>query len=127
MPEDRTHRADSLFWPKRPTEQTHRVQILQPWTVGNVGFASRHILHVMCVDQKNLKSPGFQDLKKWNPIPSRRFHRYRFDVAAFQPSRCGMEVFGEGRETAYRLRITILWHGDVNPRRPYIHTGGVRI
>ncbi|PYU83790.1 MAG: hypothetical protein DMG50_06885 [Acidobacteria bacterium] len=49
MSEDRTYGADCLGWTERSVGQTHRVKILQPLTVGNIGLASGHILHMTCV------------------------------------------------------------------------------
>jgi len=79
-----------LFRPERPPEQTHRMQVLQPLTVGNVRLAPRHILYVVCVDQKDLKSPRLQDLKEGDPVHSCRFHRHRLNVAGFQPVGSGV-------------------------------------
>src|ERR1700726_3978763 len=90
------------------------MQILQPLTVGDVGFASGHILHVTRVDQENSETLLLQDLKQGNPVHPRRFHRYGLDVAAVQPGRSSLQVFCEGREMSYRLLITIWGHGDVD-------------
>src|SRR2546427_546774 len=46
------------------------MQILQPLTVGHVRLAPWHILHVTCVDQKDLESSRLQDLKQRDPVHS---------------------------------------------------------
>ncbi len=125
MTKDRTHRADRLFRPERSAQQTYRMQILQPLTVGNIRFAPRHVLHVARVDQHDSETSRLQDLKKRNPVDSRRFHRHRLYVAGLQPIRSGVQVFGKRREMPYRLRIAIHRHGDINLRRPYVHTGSI--
>src|SRR6267142_1304194 len=127
MTKDRTHRADRLFRPERSAQQTYRMQILQPLTVGNIRFAPRHVLHVARVDQHDSETSRLQDLKKRNPVDSRRFHRHRLYVAGLQPIRSGVQVFGKRREMPYRLRIAIHRHGDINLRRPYVHTGSIRV
>src|ERR1700674_3833862 len=101
------------------------MQILQPLTVGNIRFAPRHILNMTCVDQEDTESLRAQDLKKWDPINPRRFHRYRLDVAAFQPSCCRTQVFRKGRKTTHRLWISVHRNGDVDFGRAYIHTGSI--
>src|SRR6266436_679563 len=103
------------------------MQILQPLAVGNIGLAPRNILYVMSVDQKNGESPRLQDLKQRDPVNSRALHRYRLDVARFQPVRRGVQVFREGRETPHRLQISIPRHGDIDFRRPDIYTRSIRI
>ncbi len=127
MPKDRTHRADRLFRPERSAQQTYRMQILQPLTVGNIRFASGHILHVTCVDQQDGETLRLQDLKKRDPVDACRFHRHRLNLTAFQPVRSGVQVARERREMPYRLWIMIHRHGDVNLRRSYIHTGSIRV
>ena len=127
MTKDRTQRADRLFRPERSAQQTYRMQILQPLTVGNIRFAPRHVLHVARVDQHDSETSRLQDLKKRNPVDSRRFHRHRLYVAGLQPIRSGVQVFGKRREMPYRLRIAIHRHGDINLRRPYVHTGSIRV
>jgi len=81
----------------------------------------------MGVDQKKNESPRLQDLKQRDPVHSRALHRYRLDVARFQPVRCGVQVFREGRETPHRLQISIPRHRDIDFRRPDIYTRSIRI
>ena len=82
---------------------------------------------MVCVDQKDLQSPRLQDLKERDPVHSCRFHRHRLNVAGFQPVCSGVQVFGECREMANRLRIAIRRHGDVDLGGPYIYAGGIRV
>src|ERR1700687_4525488 len=103
------------------------MQILQPLTVGNIRFAPRHILDMTCVDQEDAESSCLQDLKKWDPINPRRFHRYRLDVAAFQPSCSSTQVFRKGQKTTHRLWISVHRNGDVDFGRAYVHTGSMRV
>src|SRR5216684_7094446 len=103
------------------------MQILQPLAVGNIGLAPRNILYVMGVDQEDGESPRLQDLKQRDPVHARALHRYRLDVAPFQPVRRGVQVFREGRETPHRLRISIPRHRDIDLRRPDIYPRSIRV
>src|ERR1700738_4460914 len=103
------------------------MQVLQPLAVGNIGLAPRNILYVMGVAQKAGESPRLQDLKQWDPVHPRALHRYRLDVARFQPVRRSLQVFREGRETPHRLRISIPRHRDIDFRRPDIYTRSIRV
>jgi len=75
----------------------------------------------MGVDQEDLESSRFQDLKQGDPVHARTLHRHGLDVAGLQPVGRGMKIFRKRCKAAYRLRIAIRRHGDVDLRRPNIH------
>src|SRR2546425_12037762 len=103
------------------------MEILKPLTVGNIRFASGHILDVTRVDQEYFEPSRLQDLKERDPVDSGRLHGHGFDVARFQPVSSSVKVIREGRETAYRLWGSIRRHGDVDLGCPHIYTSSIRL
>jgi hypothetical protein len=121
----RSNRTYCLFGPKGGAQQTHRVQILQPLTIGHIGLSSRDVLHVPGIDQKDLEPCRLKDLKEGNPIDSRRFHRDSFDAALLEPlSRC-LKFGGEGAKAPDRLRIPVRRYCDIDLGRADINARGI--
>ena len=63
MSQQRPYRADCLLRAERGTQQTHRVEILQPLAVRHIRLSPGHILHVPGIDQTHVKPLRFQDLE----------------------------------------------------------------
>src|SRR4030095_16732688 len=111
-PQVAAHHADLALWPKRTSQQSEGVKLLQPLTVFDVGLAARKIFGVAGVDQQNLKSVSLQNLKQWNPINTRGLHGDGLDLAALQPLTERDQIAGKDSETAHRIFVPILWHRD---------------
>src|SRR5437868_6024440 len=61
-----TNCADYTGRPETASQQTNRVEILNPLAIGNVRFPARDVFHVLSVDQVNLEATGFKDLVNRN-------------------------------------------------------------
>ena len=77
--QDTANGTNGLRRPKRSSEQSHTVEVLQPLAILDVGFAPRHPFDMAGVDQANFQTPALQDLEKGDPVNSCRFHGHRFD------------------------------------------------
>src|ERR1700693_5518993 len=74
MSPERSYGADESRWPETGTEESNRMQVLEPLAIGCVCLPARNVLHVLCVDQIDLESPSFQDLVDRNPVHAGRLH-----------------------------------------------------
>jgi hypothetical protein len=55
MSPERSYGADEPRWPKTGTEQSNRMQVLEPLAIRNVGLSAWNVLHVLCVNQIDLE------------------------------------------------------------------------
>lgn len=78
----RAEHANLIRGSKRRPQQSHRMQVPQPLTIGNIGSPARNVLEMPRIDQAHLESTSFQDLEQRNPVDASGFHRHRFDPAA---------------------------------------------
>src|SRR5215475_13761836 len=62
-------------------QQSHRMEILEPLAITNIGLSTRHIFDVSCIDQTNAYARCFQTLKDRNPINSGRLYSDGGDAA----------------------------------------------
>jgi hypothetical protein len=94
MAQQGTEGTDLLRRPERSLQQAHRMKILQPLAIGNIGLAPGHVLHMMSIDQAHLEPPLFRDLEERYPEHSGGLHGDGFDPATLQPvaSRCKSSV-----------------------------------
>ncbi len=65
-------------------EQAMAQQVGEPFTILNVRFVAGHRLHVLGVDQDDLKA-AFQDVEDRSPIDAGAFHGHMGDLADWQP------------------------------------------
>jgi hypothetical protein len=106
-----------VFGPERALQQTVGVQALDPLTVLHIAFAPGHILGLARIDQDNLQSAPFQNLKQGYPIDARGLHRDGGDAALFEPRGHGFQLGGEGAKLADVLRAGFAGHaGPMFPR-----------
>ena len=68
MPPESPYSADHPRRTEARSQQTDRVQVLEPLAIGDVRFASWHVLHVLCVDQADLEAASFKYLIDRNPV-----------------------------------------------------------
>src|SRR5579859_6749791 len=85
MPPERSNSTDRARRAKAATQETNRVQILNPLTVGYVGLPSRNILYVVRIHQVNFKPARLQDLVHRDPVNACGFHRNRSDSTTLKP------------------------------------------
>ena len=85
MPHQRTNFADGLFGAKRRLQQTHRMQILKPLAIQDVGLSARNVMDMLSIDQMDFNAASFQDLKQRYPIDAGGFHGHGIDAALLQP------------------------------------------
>src|SRR3989442_4789243 len=95
MPPDRADSTDGLRWTVRCTQETHRVEILQPLTIAHVGLTARHILYVASVHQTHSETVILQNLKQRNPEHSRGLHGYALHPTRLQPVSKAVQVIRE--------------------------------
>jgi hypothetical protein len=50
VPPESAYSTDHAWRAEARSEQTDRVQVLEPLAIGDVRFASWHVLHMLCVD-----------------------------------------------------------------------------
>jgi hypothetical protein len=110
------------------TQQSNRMQILNPLTVRDIALATRYILHVLRIHKKYLEASRLEDLIERNPVHSGGFHRYRSNTAELQPVGQFVQVSCEGAERSHRLLGTLRRNGDedlfstdVDPSRVRMH------
>jgi len=60
------------------------VELLQPLTVGNIGFTAWEIFDLFAVDEGNADTGGFEHLEEGNPIDTGRFHNDSGNVVFFE-------------------------------------------
>ena len=103
------------------------MQMRQPLAIGNVVLSARHILHMLRIDQADLKSSCFENLIHGNPIHTRGLHCYGTNPALFKLIREDVGIPRERWETSHRLWIAVRSDGDVQLACPHINAGRVRM
>jgi hypothetical protein len=71
----RTNRANESGRPKTGTQQSHRMEVLKPLAIGNVGLPAGNILHVLRIDKAHIHATGLQDLIHRDPVHAGGLHR----------------------------------------------------
>jgi hypothetical protein len=111
-----------------PGKQPVSVQALEPLTVESIGLRSPgDALGLTRVDQQDLHASCFEELKEGNPVDAGRCHRDGGDATVDEPVSSGVEVGGEGAETAYRLGVAPRGHGDPVLGLPDVDASGVGV
>ena len=96
-----------------PGEQPVGVQALEPLAIEPIGFRSTGgALGLAGIDEEDLHAPGLQQLKQGNPVDPGRFHGDGGHATVNEPVGQGVEVGGEGAETAHGLGVAPRGHGD---------------
>lgn len=95
-------------------EQTHRVKILEPLAIADVGFSARNIFGVAGIDQADLKPVGFQDLKKRDPVNAGGLHGDGAHPASLEPIANPQQVVRESGEGANGIFVGIDGNGDLD-------------
>ena len=103
------------------------MQLLKPLGIVDVGLATGDRLGITCVDEHHFHSPSLKNLERRDPIHGGGFHRRCRNPQPFEPIGQAMEVVGEGRERAYRLRIPLFGHRHHVEPRTDIDPGGPRM
>jgi len=76
MAPQRAEGTDLLIGTERTSEESHRVQVLQPLTIGHVALSTRHVFHVSGIDQASFDAAFLQNLEQRNPVDSGGFHNH---------------------------------------------------
>src|SRR5882672_1988397 len=63
MSPEGTHRTDVHAWAEAGSQQSNRVQVLNPLTIGDVAFAAGNTFQVARIDQINFQTSCFEYLK----------------------------------------------------------------
>jgi hypothetical protein len=79
------------------------------------------------VDEQHLEPAGLEDLKERDPIDPGRFHRDGGHRTALEPVGQGMQISGEGAETAHRLCIAARRHGHPMLGGTDVDAGGMKV
>jgi hypothetical protein len=87
------------------------VQALQPFSVADVSFASRHVLRVPGVDHHHLEPALLQNFEDRDPVDPGGLHGDRFYSTTGEPVRQPMKVIGESLERPDRFRVAIRANG----------------
>src|SRR5215472_12295642 len=105
---------------KGRSQQTHRVQKLDPLTFMPVGASARYVLHMSCIHHTSSDSMGLQDLVNRNPVDAGTLHSHRGDATSCQPVGQCVQIGSKGLEDSYRLLVSVRWHS-------YVHLTGSNI
>jgi hypothetical protein len=73
------------------------------------------------IDQADLESACFKNLKERNPVDASGFHRNGLDTALLQPVRQAVQIFSEGGVGTNRLRIAVRGNSNENLSGSNIH------
>src|SRR5579863_1955885 len=63
-----TNCTDLRWRSETRAQESDRVQVLNPLTIGDIRFAAWHVFHGPCIDQIDLKTMLFKNLVHGNPI-----------------------------------------------------------
>lgn len=74
-PEESQH-TDLIWRSKACLQQSDRVQVLNPLTIGNVALAPWNVFHMARIYQEYFEALGLEELKNWNPVNPSGLHRY---------------------------------------------------
>jgi hypothetical protein len=77
--------GDLAFGPKAGTQQTEKMEPLQPLRIADVGLASGQVLGIAGVDKENSKATGIEEFENWNPIDASRLHNNCLDATFLKP------------------------------------------
>ena len=125
--EERADDANNLRGAKAGVEQTHRVKILEPLTILDVGLATGEIFAMTGIDQADLKAGGVEDLEERNPIDAGGFHGDGSDATGFEPVTQLEQRIGEGLKGTDGLGIGVWRDGDPDFAGADVNAGGVRV
>jgi len=105
--------ADLVGGAKGGGEEPVGMQALQPLAIETIGFRSAgDTLGLAWIDQEHLHAPGLSQFKQGNPVDPGGFHGDGGDATVDEPVGHGVEVSGEGAETAHGLGVAPRGHGD---------------
>lgn len=110
-----TEVPDLLRGTERCVQESVTVQLLDPLTIEHIGFLFDGF-QMAGIDQTDLDAVRFQDIVHGNPIDAGGFHGNAGDAAATEPGRKLVQVTGERPKGAYRFRVTIRGHRDIDLR-----------
>lgn len=74
------------------------MELLDPLTVQNVGFAAGNVLDVVRVDEHHLEATFFENLVDRDPVHARGLHRHGLDLTGLKPVRETVQISREGIE-----------------------------
>src|SRR5437762_11963911 len=103
MAPQRAEGTDLLIGTERTSEESHRVQVLQPLTIGHVALSTRHVFHVSGIDQASFDAAFLQNLEQRNP-PGRRWRTQLPDASHRPPLKRGVRF---SRATLSRRRTRL--------------------
>ena len=115
------------FGPKAGSQQSIRMEPLQPLRIADIGLAPRHVLGITRVDKEHGKPPCIEKLENRNPVDAGRFHDDGLDAAFRKPVDQPMQIGREGTEAADWLRRTICPDGSHVHGRPDVDGSRVRV
>ena len=125
LPPQGARHADLVGRLKAVIQQTKSVKLQQPLAFLDVALASRHVLGVPGVHQKNLQTMLLEHLKHRHPIHARGLHGYTAHPLLHQPLRHRAQVSGKAAEGAHRLRVPLRAHRHPMLTTPNINPCGV--
>lgn len=107
-----TQHTDLIGGAESGGEQAIGVQALEPLAVEPIGFwSSGGAFGLTGVDEEDLDAAGLQEFESGNPVAPGGFPGHGGDAAVEEPVGEGIEVGGEGAETAHGLRVATRGHG----------------
>jgi hypothetical protein len=105
MPPKKTNRANDSGRTEAGTQETDRVEILKPLTIGDIGLPPWNVFHMLGVDQIYFEAARLQNLIDRDPIHAGGFHSDRMNAALLKPVGQRIQISCECGETAHGLRV----------------------
>ena len=127
MPKEGAEGANQVRGTKAGIEQAHRVEILEPLTVLDVGLAAGEILAMTGIDQADLEASRIEDLEEGNPIDAGGFHGDGGDATGLEPVAQAEQRIGEGRKRTDRFGVGVGRDGDPDFAGTDVDAGGVEV
>src|ERR1700704_3392681 len=76
-------------------QESNRMQVSQPLTIGNIGSSAGNILEVTRIYKAHLEPTDFQNLEQRDPVDAGGLHCHSLDPACLQPICQAMEILRE--------------------------------
>ena len=103
------------------------MKILDPLAVAHIALAARHVFDVASIDQSDIDTASFEDLKKRNPIHAGGLHGDGGNTTFKEPVCQYFEIFREGGKGAHWFIGTICGDADDDLSRANVSACGVGV
>ena len=103
------------------------MKVLEPLAIADVRFPARNIFGMARIDQTDLKTVGFEDLKKRDPVNAGGLHGHGAHLTRREPVANLEQVVGESGEGADGILVGINGNGDLDLPGTDVDACGIRV